>query len=135
MIGAGATIGANAVISGPCSIGANARIRPLAQIREGTTIGAGLTIGGEVSQSIFLAQSNKGHEGFVGHSYVGKWVNLGSGTATSNLKNTYGEVLASESVIRRYRRAGNSLDRSLETIARLPFSPGSRRVHISGFPA
>jgi len=94
MIGAGATIGANAVISGPCSIGPNARIRPLAQIREGTTIGAGCTIGGEVSQSIFLAQTNKGHEGFVGHSYIGKWVNLGSGTTVSNLKNTYGEVRA-----------------------------------------
>src|SRR5204863_9771343 len=36
--------------------------------------------------------ANKGHEGFVGHSYLGKWVNLGAGTTTSNLKNTYGTV-------------------------------------------
>ena len=34
----------------------------------------------------------KGHEGFVGHSYLGRWVNLGAGTTTSNLKNTYGSV-------------------------------------------
>lgn len=94
MIGAGATIGANAVIIGPCWIGPHAKIRPLTQIREGTSIGAGCTIGGEVSHAIFLGHSNKAHEGFVGHSYVGKWVNLGSGTTTSNLKNTYGEVRA-----------------------------------------
>jgi UDP-N-acetylglucosamine diphosphorylase/glucosamine-1-phosphate N-acetyltransferase len=94
LIGPRATIGANAVINGPCSIGSHARIRPLAFVREGTTICDGCTIGGEVSHSIFLSQSNKGHEGFVGHSYIGKWVNLGAGTTTSNLKNTYGEIRA-----------------------------------------
>ena len=52
------------------------------------------TIGGEVSHTVFMSYSNKAHEGFVGHSYVGKWVNLGSGTTTSNLKNTYGEIRA-----------------------------------------
>lgn len=94
MIRARTTIGANAVINGPCALGSHARVRPLASVREGTTIGDGCTIGGEVSHSIFLDHSNKGHEGFVGHSYVGKWVNLGSGTTTSNLKNTYGEIRA-----------------------------------------
>lgn len=94
MIGRGASVGANAVVSGPCSIGPSARIRPLTQLREGSSIGAGCTIGGEVAHSIFLDYSNKAHEGYVGHSYVGKWVNLGSGTTTSNLKNTYGEIRA-----------------------------------------
>jgi hypothetical protein len=47
---------------------------------------------GEVSSSLFLGFANKGHDGFVGHSVVGHWVNLGAGTTTSNLKNTYGEV-------------------------------------------
>jgi UDP-N-acetylglucosamine diphosphorylase/glucosamine-1-phosphate N-acetyltransferase len=93
-IGSGASIGANAVLMGPCWIGPAARIRPLTQIREGTTVGAGCTIGGEVSNTIFMSQSNKGHEGFIGHSYIGKWANLGSGTTTSNLKNTYGEIHA-----------------------------------------
>jgi UDP-N-acetylglucosamine diphosphorylase/glucosamine-1-phosphate N-acetyltransferase len=47
---------------------------------------------GEVSNSIVLGYSNKGHEGFLGHSYLGRWVNLGALTTTSNLKNTYGTV-------------------------------------------
>lgn len=94
MIAGGATIGANAVLKGPCWIGPQARVRPLAQVREGTSIGAVCTVGGEVSNSILLGYSNKAHEGFLGHSYVGKWANLGAGTTTSNLKNTYGEVRA-----------------------------------------
>lgn len=92
IIGTRTTIGANAVINGPSSIGSHSKIRPLAFVREGTTICDGCTIGGEISQSIVLSHSNKGHEGFVGHSYIGKWVNLGAGTTTSNLKNTYGEI-------------------------------------------
>ncbi|HEY8750672.1 MAG TPA: putative sugar nucleotidyl transferase [Tepidisphaeraceae bacterium] len=94
IISRGASIGPNAVIIGPCCIGAHAKIRPLTQIREGTSIGTMCTVGGEVSHSIMLGYSNKAHEGFLGHSYLGKWVNLGSGTTTSNLKNTYGEIRA-----------------------------------------
>jgi len=94
MIADGAIIGANAVLNGPCWIGPHSRVRPLTQIREGTTIGRMCIVGGEISHSIVLDYSNKAHEGYLGHSYVGKWVNLGSGTTTSNLKNTYGEVRA-----------------------------------------
>jgi len=94
IISRGASIGANAVLTGPCWVGMHARIRPLTHVREGTSIGNMCTIGGEVSHSILLGYSNKAHEGFVGHSYIGKWVNLGSGTTTSNLKNTYGEIRA-----------------------------------------
>jgi len=47
---------------------------------------------GELSSTIILGHSNKGHDGFVGQSYLGRWVNLGAGTVTSNLKNTYGTV-------------------------------------------
>jgi UDP-N-acetylglucosamine diphosphorylase/glucosamine-1-phosphate N-acetyltransferase len=90
----GASIGANSVLTGPCWIGAYARVRPLTQIREGTSVGTMCVVGGEISHSIMLGYSNKSHEGFLGHSYVGKWVNLGSGTTTSNLKNTYGEIRA-----------------------------------------
>jgi glucose-1-phosphate thymidylyltransferase len=45
-----------------------------------------------VAHSVFLGYANKSHEGFLGHSVVGQWVNLGAGTITSNLKNTYGEI-------------------------------------------
>jgi UDP-N-acetylglucosamine diphosphorylase/glucosamine-1-phosphate N-acetyltransferase len=49
-------------------------------------------IHGEVASSVFLGYANKSHDGFVGHSLIGQWANLGAGTITSNLKNTYGEV-------------------------------------------
>ena len=92
IVSEGATIGANAVIQGPCWIGPGSVIAPLANIRPGVSIGAMCKVGGEVSLSIFLGYSNKSHEGFLGHSYLGKWVNLGAGTTTSNLKNTYGPI-------------------------------------------
>src|SRR5688572_18618416 len=88
----GATIGANSVVQGPCYVGPHAVIKPLALIRPGTTIGPACRVGGEVAESILLGYCNKSHEGYMGHSYVGKWVNLGAGTTTSNLKNTYGEI-------------------------------------------
>ncbi len=47
---------------------------------------------GEISTSVFSGYANKSHDGFVGHSVIGEWVNLGAGTITSNLKNTYGQV-------------------------------------------
>ena len=86
------TVGANAVLTGPCSVGHHTAVTPLASIRGGTSIGPMCKIGGEVANSVFLGHSNKAHDGFVGDSYVGQWANLGAGTTTSNLKNTYGEV-------------------------------------------
>jgi UDP-N-acetylglucosamine diphosphorylase/glucosamine-1-phosphate N-acetyltransferase len=91
-LGAGASIGHNAVVQGPCWIGAGSVVTPLAIIRPGVSIGPMCKIGGEVSASIFIGCSNKSHEGFLGHSYIGEWVNLGAGTTTSNLKNTYGPI-------------------------------------------
>ncbi len=87
------TVGAGSVLRGPCSVGSCTIIAPLSQIRSCTAIGANCRIGGEVAASIILSHSNKAHEGYLGHSYLGEWVNLGAGTTTSNLKNTYGEVV------------------------------------------
>ncbi|CAN5654355.1 GlmU family protein [soil metagenome] len=92
MIGKAASIGANAVLQGPCFVGQYAAIAPLAIIRPGTSIGPVCKVGGEVANSIIFGASNKAHEGYLGDSYIGKWVNLGAGTTTSNLKNTYGEI-------------------------------------------
>lgn len=89
-----AIIGANAVLKGPCWVGAGSVVAPLTQVRAGTSLGPMCKVGGEVSATIILGYSSKGHEGFLGDSYLGEWVNLGSGTTTSNLKNTYGEVTA-----------------------------------------
>jgi UDP-N-acetylglucosamine diphosphorylase/glucosamine-1-phosphate N-acetyltransferase len=92
VIDEGASIGANSVLQGPVYIGRYATISPLSHIHSGTSIGPMCKVGGEVAASIFLGFSNKAHYGFVGHSYIGQWVNLGAGTTTSNLKNTYGPI-------------------------------------------
>lgn len=78
-------------LEGPCWIGPRTQVFG-ANIRGGTSIGPNCRIGGEVEVSILQANSNKYHEGFLGHSYVGEWVNLGAGTHTSDLRNDYGEV-------------------------------------------
>jgi UDP-N-acetylglucosamine diphosphorylase / glucose-1-phosphate thymidylyltransferase / UDP-N-acetylgalactosamine diphosphorylase / glucosamine-1-phosphate N-acetyltransferase / galactosamine-1-phosphate N-acetyltransferase len=77
-------------ITGPCRIGRGSTI--LSGDVTGCSIGPVSKIRGEIAGCIVLGFSNKGHEGFVGHSYLGRWVNLGAGTTTSNLKNTYGKV-------------------------------------------
>jgi UDP-N-acetylglucosamine diphosphorylase/glucosamine-1-phosphate N-acetyltransferase len=92
VIDVGASIGANSVLQGPVYVGRYSSVNPLSYIHSGTSIGPMCKVGGEVAASIFLGYSNKAHEGFVGHSYIGQWVNLGAGTTTSNLKNTYGAI-------------------------------------------
>lgn len=92
MIESRTEIHANSVITGPVAIGAQSIIRAGTCIRENTSIGPNCRIGGEISNCIFLGNSNKQHDGFLGHTLVGEWVNIGAGTTGSNLKNTYGEV-------------------------------------------
>lgn len=80
------------VIEGPCFVGDGSIIKVGTKIYGHTTIGPSCKVGGEIEQSIIHSHSNKQHDGFLGHSYIGQWVNLGAGTTTSNLKNTYGNV-------------------------------------------
>lgn len=82
----------NATIQGPCYLGPGTRVQPHAAVRENCSIGPVCRIGGEVAASIVHGYANKQHDGFLGHSYVGEWVNIGADTVTSNLKNTYGSV-------------------------------------------
>ncbi|GJQ27261.1 MAG: hypothetical protein HBSAPP02_22930 [Phycisphaerae bacterium] len=91
-IGENATVSPGAVIVGPCYIGDKCIINPGAAVRPGCSIGEACKIGGEVEGTIFHGYSNKQHDGFIGHSYVGEWVNLGADTVGSDLKNTYGPV-------------------------------------------
>jgi len=79
------------IIDGPAYIGKSSLIDS-AKIRSGTTIKDYCKIGGEVEESIIESYSNKHHEGFLGHSYAGNWVNIGAMATTSNLKNNYSEV-------------------------------------------
>ncbi len=78
-------------LEGPCAIGPRTQVHG-AKIRGGTTLGPDCRIGGEVECSIVQGHSNKYHDGFLGHAYVGEWVNLGAGTQNSDLRNDYGEV-------------------------------------------
>lgn len=92
LVGENARVRANAVVEGPAAIGAGSEVGAGAWIRPGSAIGPVCKVGGEVSCSIFQGYSNKAHHGFLGHTFVGEWVNLGAGTTTSNLKNDYGSV-------------------------------------------
>jgi len=90
LIRGGATVQAFTRIVGPCVIGAQS-IVGVDKIAA-SSIGENCRVHGELNSAIFLGHANKAHDGFLGHSYLGRWVNLGAGTITSNLKNTYGTV-------------------------------------------
>jgi len=78
-------------IEGPCYIGKKTILFG-AKCREGNSIGPVCRVGGEVEESIIHGHSNKYHDGFLGHAYVGEWVNLGALTTNSDLKNDYSNV-------------------------------------------
>jgi UDP-N-acetylglucosamine diphosphorylase/glucosamine-1-phosphate N-acetyltransferase len=77
-------------LEGPVYVGARSKI--LGGFIRASAFGPECRVHGEVAASVFLGYANKSHDGFVGHSVVGHWVNLGALTTTSNLKNTYGPV-------------------------------------------
>jgi UDP-N-acetylglucosamine diphosphorylase/glucosamine-1-phosphate N-acetyltransferase len=86
----GATVAPFTRLVGPCYVGEDSTVA--GGRVAGTAIGEQCRVHGEVSATVFRGHANKSHEGFVGHSYLGRWVNLGASTVTSNLKNTYGPV-------------------------------------------
>lgn len=92
VVESGALIGALAVLEGPCYIGRDSQVVCHAHIRPHTVIGPVCKAAGEISFSIMQGFSNKAHHGYLGHSLVGQWVNLGAATSVSNVKNTYGRV-------------------------------------------
>ncbi|MGA7160541.1 MAG: GlmU family protein [Bacteroidota bacterium] len=91
-IGNNVTVFPNAVIEGPAFVGDRSLIKIGAKIYENTSIGEVCKVGGEVEASIIHSYSNKQHDGFLGHAYLGQWVNLGADTNNSDLKNNYGNV-------------------------------------------
>lgn len=99
-IGKDVYIEAHSRLEGPLFIGAGSRVNGGTRIKS-SSIGPGCKVGGEITNSVMIGYSNKGHEGFLGHSYLGEWVNLGAHTTTSNLKNTYGPVMLDTGTERR----------------------------------
>lgn len=90
LLRAGSHVHAFTRLVGPLYIGQGSSVT--ADRVAASSIGDTCKVHGELSNTIFTGHANKGHDGFVGHSMLGRWVNLGAGTITSNLKNTYGTV-------------------------------------------
>lgn len=90
LVQSGAHIQAFSRLVGPCVIGPGSTV--MGGRVAGCSIGPQVKVCGEISVTIMLGHANKGHDGFVGHSVIGRWANLGAGTITSNLKNSYGTV-------------------------------------------
>jgi UDP-N-acetylglucosamine diphosphorylase/glucosamine-1-phosphate N-acetyltransferase len=90
-IGPGVVVQPFTRVEGPCWIGRDTQLFR-ANLRGGVSLGPNCRIGGEVEAAIVHGHSNKYHEGFLGHAYIGEWVNLGAITSNSDLRNDYGEV-------------------------------------------
>ncbi|MCS7153728.1 MAG: putative sugar nucleotidyl transferase [Bacteroidia bacterium] len=91
-IGPHAEIQDGAILQHTNTIGPHTVIMLGARLRTHNSIGPYCKVGGEIGQSTFLGYSNKAHDGFLGHSVIGEWCNIGAGSNSSNLKNTYGPV-------------------------------------------
>lgn len=91
-------IGKNALMMEGCTVRGglalcdNAILKMGAKIYGAVTAGPGSKLGGEVNNAVLFANSNKGHDGFLGNSVLGEWCNIGADTNTSNLKNNYAPV-------------------------------------------
>jgi len=91
-IGKDAEIMEGSLVRGPLALCEHATLKLGTKIYGATTIGPYSKVGGEVTNSVILGYSNKGHDGFLGNSVIGEWCNLGADTNNSNLKNNYAEV-------------------------------------------
>lgn len=90
----GAFIMPHVVIQGPAYIGKNTKVKVNSYIYSNSSIGKNCKVGGEIEDTIIHSFSNKQHEGFLGHSYLGEWINIGAATNNSDLKNNYGNITA-----------------------------------------
>jgi UDP-N-acetylglucosamine diphosphorylase/glucosamine-1-phosphate N-acetyltransferase len=77
-------------LAGPAHIGERTVL--LGGSLTAVAIGPHCKVHGEVEETVILAYTNKAHDGFLGHAYLGCWVNLGANTTNSDLKNNYGSV-------------------------------------------
>lgn len=105
----GVDVRAGTRLDGPLWAGANTQL--LGGPIKASAIGPHCKVRGELASCAFLGYANKAHDGFVGSSVIGRWANLGAGTITSNLKNTYGTV--------RLDVAGTSIESGLQFLGSL----------------
>ncbi|GLU44367.1 GlmU family protein [Allomuricauda sp. NBRC 101325] len=91
-IGKNALMMEGCMVRGGLALCENAILKMGAKIYGAVTAGPGCKLGGEINNAVLFANSNKGHDGFLGNSVLGEWCNIGADTNTSNLKNNYAEV-------------------------------------------
>jgi len=91
-LGKNSIVSEGAIIKGPFALGEHAQVSMGAKIRGNSTFGPYTKVGGEVSNSVVMGYSNKGHDGYLGNSVIGEWCNLGADTNASNMKNNYTSV-------------------------------------------
>ncbi len=105
-IGANSEIMEGSMLRGPIAIGSDSILKMGAKIYGPCTFGPGCRVGGEVTRSIFFANSNKAHDGYLGDSVLGEWCNLGADSNNSNLKNNYSEVKLWDYETERFEKTG-----------------------------
>jgi len=106
-IESGATIRPNAVLVGPCWIGKESIVFEHALIKANTVIGPVCKVSGEIGGTIFQGFANKCHDGHLGDSVIGEWVNFGAGTTNSNVLNTYGDIIVKDLQGKRHKTERN----------------------------
>lgn len=89
---ADATVGSHSYLCGPALLGRKCKVKEHAAVKDKVTLGHTAKIGGKIESSIVEPYTNRQHHGFLGHSYLGSWINLGAGACNSDLKNTYGRI-------------------------------------------
>jgi UDP-N-acetylglucosamine diphosphorylase/glucosamine-1-phosphate N-acetyltransferase len=133
-IGPGAYVAASRIV-GPAYIDGMAHVKQFTII-EASYIGYNCRIGGEVEHSVISDNTNKAHAGFIGHSYIGEWVNLGAMTTTSDLKMTYGNIKMSRGKNKKIDTGQNKIgsffaDMVKTSIGTLIYS--GRRIGVSSY--
>ena len=131
------------MLKGPCSVGPHSQVKPMTVIHAGTTIGPVCKVGGEISNSIVTAYSNKSHEGYLGDSYVGAWVNLGAPVSsqlalaarTEGLVIGAGPRFGLDGVFERFLRIpfgmpADQLDRGVDALAAAWHSVARRGIRL-----
>jgi UDP-N-acetylglucosamine diphosphorylase/glucosamine-1-phosphate N-acetyltransferase len=91
-VGAGAIVDPQAVLMQNVFLASRSRAKTGAKLYSNVAVGTASRVGGEVEDSLIEPFVNKQHDGFLGHSYISSWCNLGAGTNTSDLKNNYSRI-------------------------------------------
>jgi len=81
------------LLEGPLFLGEGNTVESMTKLTGANSIGPVCRLGGEIHNVIIQGWSNKVHDGHLGNSYLGQWVNLGAGTVNSDLKNNYDDVM------------------------------------------